>query len=287
MFEIHAENLGFPEGPVALPDGSVAFVDLLHRKVRRWHDGKVEVIADIPGSPNGMRLGPDGALYIANNGGLAPKGLHELDRAEPLISGRIQRLTLDGKLSDHITGLDGNGPWRPNDLVFTPEGSILFTDPQNWEDIRTWENADDIPGYHGGRLYLGRSDGTARVLAPYYGFPNGLVFHPDGSLIVAVTLHKRLVKFSWDGENLGSPTTWLNFDNGTAPDGILYHEGLFYIAGSVSDKLTIVDDKGRFVRSIDLDEGSDPTNLCIQNGRLFVTLGLMGKLVSFDLSALA
>jgi hypothetical protein len=68
---IHVDGLGFPEGPVALPDGAIAFVDLLDQKIRLYRNGAVREICTLKGSPNGMRLGPDGALYGANNGGLS------------------------------------------------------------------------------------------------------------------------------------------------------------------------------------------------------------------------
>jgi sugar lactone lactonase YvrE len=58
--EVHATGLGFPEGPVLLPDGSIAFVDLLHGKVRAYRDGALREIAKLPGAPNGMRMGTDG-----------------------------------------------------------------------------------------------------------------------------------------------------------------------------------------------------------------------------------
>ncbi|MES0070267.1 hypothetical protein NKJ73_31585 [Mesorhizobium sp. M0074] len=68
--EIHVTGLGFPEGPVALPDGTIAFVDLLHAKVRTFKDGAVRELATLPGAPNGMRLGTDGAPTSATMAGL-------------------------------------------------------------------------------------------------------------------------------------------------------------------------------------------------------------------------
>ncbi|ALM36497.1 hypothetical protein BME20236_II1005 [Brucella melitensis] len=38
QFTTHAEGLGFPEGPVYMPDGSIAFVDLLHGVIRSWNE---------------------------------------------------------------------------------------------------------------------------------------------------------------------------------------------------------------------------------------------------------
>ncbi len=41
QFTTHAEGLGFPEGPVHMPDGSIAFVDLLHGVIRSWNRKKM------------------------------------------------------------------------------------------------------------------------------------------------------------------------------------------------------------------------------------------------------
>ena len=86
--------------------------------------------------------GPDGALYVANNGGIAPLSLEELKFADPPISGRIQCVALDGSWRDFAVDLPGEAPWRPNDLVFSPAGDIVFTDPQNWEVLQEWDAAD-------------------------------------------------------------------------------------------------------------------------------------------------
>jgi gluconolactonase len=68
--KVLATGLRFPEGPVALADGSIALVEIARGTVSRvTPDGDVAVIADLGGGPNGLALGPDGALYVCNNGG--------------------------------------------------------------------------------------------------------------------------------------------------------------------------------------------------------------------------
>src|SRR3954463_2140647 len=63
-------GLRFPEGPVAMPDGSVILVEMLGKRLTRVQpDGSKETIAEIAGGPNGAAIGPDGALYLCNNGG--------------------------------------------------------------------------------------------------------------------------------------------------------------------------------------------------------------------------
>ena len=58
-------GLKFPEGPVAMPDGSVILVEIERKTLTRVSvDGEVSVIADCGGGPNGAALGPDGKMYI-------------------------------------------------------------------------------------------------------------------------------------------------------------------------------------------------------------------------------
>ena len=130
-----ATDLAFPEGPVVLPDGSVVLVEIRAQQLTRvWPDGRKEVVAKIPGGPNGAAMGPDGKVYICNNGGFgwhksrdilmpgAPEP-HEyiggsLQRVD-LQSGRVE--TLFDKCGEHCL----NGP---NDLVFDRQGGLWFSD---------------------------------------------------------------------------------------------------------------------------------------------------------------
>jgi gluconolactonase len=52
-----ATDLEFPEGPVVMPDGSVVLVEIRGRRLTRvYPDGRKEVVAEIPGGPNGAAL---------------------------------------------------------------------------------------------------------------------------------------------------------------------------------------------------------------------------------------
>ena len=56
-----ASGLKFPEGPIAMPDGSVVLVEIAGGSLTRISaDGERRVIADLGGGPNGAALGPDG-----------------------------------------------------------------------------------------------------------------------------------------------------------------------------------------------------------------------------------
>ena len=68
--KILATGLGFPEGPVALADGSVILTEIRNGRCSRVSsDGKVSVFSKCGGGPNGLAIGPDGAYYLCNNGG--------------------------------------------------------------------------------------------------------------------------------------------------------------------------------------------------------------------------
>jgi gluconolactonase len=58
-----------PEGPVALSDGSVLVVEMAARRLNRAGRGRTEVVAELGGCRNGAAIGPDGRVYVANNGG--------------------------------------------------------------------------------------------------------------------------------------------------------------------------------------------------------------------------
>ena len=94
-----ATDLEFPEGPVVMPDGSVVLVEIRGRRLTRvWPDGRKEVVAEIPGGPNGAALGPDGKMYICNNGGFSwiPTRNMIMPGPQPddYLGGSIQRIDL-------------------------------------------------------------------------------------------------------------------------------------------------------------------------------------------------
>src|ERR1051326_2508079 len=70
QFREMATGLRFPEGPVAMEDGSVIVVEIAAGAITRiTKEGKKQPVATPGGGPNGLAIGPDGALYVCNNGG--------------------------------------------------------------------------------------------------------------------------------------------------------------------------------------------------------------------------
>src|SRR4029450_1484251 len=63
-------GLKFPEGPVAMPDGSGILVEVARQTLTRvLPDGKQHVNANPGGGATGAALGPKGKIYVTTNGG--------------------------------------------------------------------------------------------------------------------------------------------------------------------------------------------------------------------------
>jgi|GEM_PF-4647071 len=134
-FELVADGLRFPEGPVVMPDGSVILVEIAEGQITRVRpDGSKSVVAKTGGVPNGLALGPDGKLYCCNNGGfeymeangfLAPHGI-----AQDYSGGRIERIDIDTGAVEILykSGDFGCSLRGPNDIVFDAHGGFWFTD---------------------------------------------------------------------------------------------------------------------------------------------------------------
>src|SRR5512134_2002587 len=119
-----ASGLRFPEGPVAMPDGSVVLVEIERRTLSRvTPDGKVHVVASLGGGPNGAAMGPGGKIYVTNNGGFEwvdrPGKLFPATVAKNYAGGHIQVVDPDtGKFDTLYDACDGHRLRGPNDLVF-------------------------------------------------------------------------------------------------------------------------------------------------------------------------
>jgi gluconolactonase len=273
-----ASGLRFPEGPSVLDDGSVAVVEMQGEAVARvGTDGSVARLGDCGGGPNGSVLGSDGAVYVANNGGLSigPKGLWHAERES---DGLVQRIDADGTVSTVADELPGPAPHRPNDICFAPDGRLLVTDSANWEamaDIGT------------GRLLAIGADGAVEVLLELPAMPNGLAFAPDGTtLYLAQTMTRKILALEVKGDgSLGEPGTWAKLPGGM-PDGFcVAADGTLYVCGSIDDSVHVVRD-GELVETVELPQGSQPTNCCLTPaGELLVTLAKLGELVAIEVGA--
>ena len=224
------DGLHFPEGPVALRDGRVVVVEIQSGTITAVSpDGAKEVLATTGGGPNGAAIGPDGKLYVCNNGGFEWHDMQGMlapgNQPADYIGGRIQRVDLTtGAVEDVYTECNGNPLRGPNDIVFDAHGGFWFTDLGKSRD-REMDR---------GGLYYAQADGSqvTEVIFPLI-TPNGVGLSPDGSkLYVAETMTGRL--WGWDISSpgvLAAPAA--------TPDNLLYDFPGFQLLDSLA-----VDDEG-------------------------------------------
>lgn len=287
-------GLRFPEGPVAMPDGSVILVEIASARLTRClPDGRKEVVAQMTGGPNGAALGPDGRMYICNNGGFnwhedTRHGLRPIGQADDYSGGRIERVDLaTGRIETLYTACDGVPLRGPNDLVFDAHGGFYFTDLGK-------TRARDIDR---GGVYYAKADGSAitQVAGPTL-FANGCGLSPDGkTLYFAETEQARLWRMRIPSPGKPEREAWPSPHGGE----LLYGAGLPYqrydsmavdaagnvcIATLVHGGITVVPPDGRNVRHVPLPDVYT-TNICFGGPGLrtaYATLSGAGKLVAFD-----
>jgi gluconolactonase len=189
QIEIVAEGLGFPEGPVVMADGSVILVEIQRGTLTRVWNGKSEVIANLGGGPNGAALGPDGAIYVCNNGGFEWSEMAGYllpgHAAADYETGRIERVDLaTGKVDRLYTTVGGNMLKGPNDLVFDRAGNFYFTDHG-----KSYARTRDL----GGLFYASPNGASVQELVWGQTSPNGVGLSPDESTVyMADTMTGRL-----------------------------------------------------------------------------------------------
>lgn len=180
----------FLEGPAFDRDGRFYCVDVNHGRLFRVTNGeKWEVFAEYDGNPNGLKIHRDGRIFVADH----KLGILCFDPA----SG-ARTLVADG-----FRG--------PNDLVFSDNGDIYFTDPG--------ESSLDDPH---GRVFRIGVDGRVDVLAENLPYPNGLVLDDTQSVLyVAVSRSLQVLRMPLYEGRVRKAGVFIQLSGGLAgPDGM-------------------------------------------------------------------
>ncbi|TAL22000.1 MAG: SMP-30/gluconolactonase/LRE family protein [Frankiales bacterium] len=289
------DGLRFPEGPVMLKDGGVAVVELASGAITAVdQSGAKRQIAMTGGSPNGLAWGPDGMLYVCNNGGLnwiEKDGLLRAHgQADDYSGGRIERVDPDSGEVSRLYDRCGDHPLSgPNDIVFPPVGSP--SDGGFWfTDIGKHRARDRN---HGG-VYWATIDGSTiiEVAFPVPGGANGIGLSPDGStLYVAETDTARI--WAWDVEGPGQlrKEPWPSPHGGrllatlpgfTRLDSLaITAAGNIVVAALYSSTITTVSPAGEIVDVVPVPDAM-PTNICFGGDDMstaYITLSTTGRLL--------
>ena len=289
-FTVLATGLQFPEGPVAMPDGSVLVVEIARGTLSRVAGGEISVVADLGGGPNGAAIGPDNCCYVCNNGGIdwietRSGRLVPGNGTENYSGGRIEKIDLDSGAVQVLYTRCGDRPLRgPNDLVFDRTGGFWFTDRGRVE-----ERKQDRTG-----VFYAAADGSRieEVIFPLEG-PNGVGLSPDESeLYVAETPTGRLWAYELSGPGKLKGERRDKADGGRLLRG---REGYFLfdslavdadgnvcVATILDGGITIVKPDGGAPEHIPTPDRVT-TNICFGGEDLktaFITLSSTGRLVS-------
>ncbi|GFE83337.1 gluconolactonase [Steroidobacter agaridevorans] len=256
------------EGPIALPDGSVAFTE-----------GQINQIT---------RIAPDNSIspYLENSGGangLAFNAAGELIAVQTTKPG-IAVLAPAAKQRVLVDQYEGKPLNRPNDLVVDQRGGVYFTDP----------GARPEPGQPAPQtaVYYLPPDGALKRLATDVGRPNGIQLSPDEkTLYVANTFGDHIL--AYDIQNDGSAGRRRNFakldgvtqtETGvtSGADGLAVDaKGRLYVASAAG--VQVFDSKGAALGTIPLPKA--PQNLAFA-GEGKKTLYIVGRGAAYKIAVL-
>ena len=275
-----AEGLLFPEGPVAMADGSVLVTEIDRATVTRvGPGGEVDVVARCDGGPNGAAIGPDGWLYVCNNGGRWASG--------NWTGGWIEKVDLaTGEVEAVYRDCDGRRLSGPNDIVFDSSGRFWFTDTGKFQG-----RVRDV-----GSVYYASVDGDhiAEVVHPAES-PNGVGLSPDGTVLYyAETVTGRLRRRTITRPGQLRPPDGHGLE--TLVCGLPGHQpldslavdagGNICVATFLTGCITVVSPDGADVVQYTLPDGladAMPTNLCFGGDDLttaYITLAGTGRIVT-------
>lgn len=283
---ILATGLEFPEGPVCDRDGSVYVVEIRGGRVRKIApNGATSVFAQTGGGPNGAARGPDGALYVTNNGGFAWKNTRPVGPAADYETARIERIDAQGKVQRLYDSCDGIRLSAINDLVFDEHGNFYFTDPIHRDPQRP--EPMGAPTYRQGHVFYASPDGKfIRRVATNLQHPNGIGLTPDGkTLLVAQTFASDLLALPIlsPGE-VGEKRLFGRLPEGYFPDGFcLDEEGFVLVAAPMGGGIVVFDPQGAVVEVIP-SEDKMVTNIAFGGpdfSTLYVTESGLGRVVTF------
>ena len=286
-----ASGLEFPEGPIAMDDGSILLVEIARQTLSRvTPDGAVSIVAETGGGPNGAALGPDGHVWITNNGGFewnrAGGRLLPAGQAEDYTTGSIQRVNIEtGTVETVYTECDGIPLKGPNDIVFDQAGGFWFSDlGKNREYDR------DL-----GALYYATTDGNhiSRAVFPIPGGANGVGLAPnDTHVYIAETPTGRL--FGWeiaepgvlsaDHAAAGFNAFIANAGGYTLFDSLAVEEsGQVCVATIGPGGITVIDPDTGGVEHVAVGDDPLTTNICFGGTEMrtaYITLSTTGRLIS-------
>jgi gluconolactonase len=282
--KIFAKDLGFPEAPVLLPDGSFLFVEMSPDKGCVTHitaDGKSRRLVAKTGRPNGLARDNAGIIWVAETAMRA-----------------VLKMALDGSYTVFADQCRGERFLFLNDLAFAPNGDLYVTDSGIPLD-EIAPGGELNPNYrslrYDGRVY--RIDvKTAEVEVVDRGlmFTNGIAFGPSGDLYIAETLTGNIYRYACRGGRVtgqrqiyGNVIEHFNPAELKGPDGMKFaDDGNLYVAVFGQGDVTVLGKMGEVIARLKTD-GVCPTNLAFARRgqkQIYVTEVVTGTVQVLDVA---
>jgi gluconolactonase len=279
---IFATDLGDPEGPVALPDGTWLVVEGTAERgcvTQISADGKAKRVIQKTGLPNGLAVDRNGVIWVAES------------KLPSLV-----RLTLEGKAEVVATECDGEPFLFPNDLCFGPDGALYLTD-SGMTAAEFCPGNKIRPDYmsleYDGRVYrVDTASGKVTQLDHRIRFTNGIAFGPDNTLYVNETITGNIYRYQNEKGSVAGPRSLFgNVIRSDAPagfkgpDGMAFStDGRLYVAVFGQHDIIVLGNHGQVVERIET-AGNLPTNVAFAlpgSRKIAVTEYELGQLEMFE-----
>ncbi|MBZ5595616.1 MAG: SMP-30/gluconolactonase/LRE family protein [Acidobacteriia bacterium] len=274
-----ASGLRFPEGPVAMPDGTWLVVEGGDRGcvTQITADGKERRTVAVTGLPNGLAVDSAGSIWVA----------------EPKVPSLL-RVTLDGKVEVFMTECHGEPFLYPNDLCFGPDGALYLTD--SGITAAEFEPGGNVrPDFEtcpmDGRVYrIGVKTKTIEKIDSGVRFTNGIAFGPDNDLYANETITGAVYRYRRQSDGFGPREPFGNVWNDSryptlrGPDGMAFGaDGKLYVAVYGQGDVTVLGTDGKVAQRL-RTLGGLPTNVAFGlagQRKLYVTEYQLGQLEVF------
>jgi gluconolactonase len=296
-WDVVAEGLAFPEGPVALNDGSLLVSEMAAGRITRvWPDGSTAPVVATGGGPNGLAATPDGGLLVCQSGGsgwsMRPwpydgPGSVELflpsGPADEPLAPQVQFVSADGTITTRFGSGGDVALLKPSDIVIDREGGVYLTD---FGGIRGRSRTI------GGVLYAPPGGNLREIVFPVE-LANGVALAPgEVELHVTETRTRRVWGFELTGP--GEVGAWRSIATVPAggPIGFGSADGCAVdVAGGIAvatiglGGVTIVDRDGTVIAAGPVAGDPMPTNVVFggsSGSTIFVTCGSSGRVLATD-----
>lgn len=167
--ELVDDGFEFTEGPIWY-DGALLFSDIPANTIYRWTaEEGTTTFMNPSGHANGLAVGPDGDLLIAQH------------------DGQVARRGDDGSTTSLASAYGGKRLNSPNDLTVASDGSIYFTDPPYGVD-------DDERELSFSGVYRISPNGELTLLTKEFSRPNGICLSPDEATLYVNDSGETLIR---------------------------------------------------------------------------------------------